>query len=420
VLSVPETILIVDDEDSVRKTFREWLVGGKLGCTILDAADAETALTLANEHTIDLAILDWNLGAGNNGLQLLEDLYLFNPDVVAVMVTGYAHQATPLDALRMGVRDYLDKNHDLNSAVLLSVVRKQLERIRPSKRERELQRSLREFRDCVEKVLPLVQTTAALNDPVPFTDSVRSLFRFLRRTTRAKDGALVVRSYDPNRQPPENLRAYDMEGKPLEQALLPFAQSLASAIQSMQEPAAIPDLGQAAAKMGVKLQPFEKQAKSLLAVPLPVRHGLAVVVELFDRQGSAGAEPFTDEDRQLIAAVAEFGSAVMRQALAEKQVHGMLMEAVAAALKASQHALAFSQKPTEPDSDQPPPAPVMEQLKQSLAQSIEEVVEPEKALQLAELVRVIARRHGKQATDFCIEMLQSVDRLLRTAGGTSD
>src|SRR5205807_3279414 len=83
-----ETILIVDDEEPVRKTFREWLEGAHLGCRILTAGDAESALVQANQHTVDLAILDWNLGAGNDGLHLLEDLALFNPDVVAIMVTG--------------------------------------------------------------------------------------------------------------------------------------------------------------------------------------------------------------------------------------------------------------------------------------------------------------------------------------------
>src|SRR5215203_6186927 len=110
----PETVLLVDDEEPIRKTFGEWLEGARLGVTLLTAADAETALKLANEHVIDLAILDWNLGAGNDGLQLLDDLYEFNPSLVAIMITGYAHQATPLDAMRKGVRDYLDKNQDLN------------------------------------------------------------------------------------------------------------------------------------------------------------------------------------------------------------------------------------------------------------------------------------------------------------------
>ncbi len=121
-----ETLLIVDDEEPVRKTFTEWLQRANLGCRILAAADAESALLQANQNTIDLAILDWNLGAGNDGLQLLEDLAVFNPDVVAIMVTGYAHQATPLDAMRMGVRDYLDKNQDLNRETFLKAVRRQL------------------------------------------------------------------------------------------------------------------------------------------------------------------------------------------------------------------------------------------------------------------------------------------------------
>src|SRR5213080_3795932 len=162
----PDTVLIVDDEESVRQTFREWLEEAELQCRILAAADAESALVLANQNTIDLAILDWNLGAGNDGLQLLEDLSVFHPDVVAILVTGFAHQATPLDALRMGVRDYLDKNQDLNRDTFLASVRKQLSKIVPAKHHRELHASLAAFRGAVEKVLPLVQSAAALNDPV--------------------------------------------------------------------------------------------------------------------------------------------------------------------------------------------------------------------------------------------------------------
>src|SRR5258708_13077453 len=114
-----ETVLIVDDEESVRRTFQDWLAGGGLDVRVLVAADAESALLHANRQPIDLAILDWNLGSGSDGLQLLEDLSLFHPDVIAILVTGFAHQATPLDALRMGVRDYLDKNQALTRSTFL-------------------------------------------------------------------------------------------------------------------------------------------------------------------------------------------------------------------------------------------------------------------------------------------------------------
>src|SRR5262245_32875690 len=99
------TILIVDDDRGVLRTVRDILAGANLGCQLLTAADDAEALRVAGEHTIDLAILDWNLGTGIDGLQLLgflrED---YNPDIVAILMTAYAHQATPLDAMRNGVR----------------------------------------------------------------------------------------------------------------------------------------------------------------------------------------------------------------------------------------------------------------------------------------------------------------------------
>src|SRR5205807_8139385 len=138
--------------------------------------------------------------------------------------------------MRMGVRDYLDKNQDLDRDTFLSAVRRQLERIRPAKRERRLHQSLLAFRESVEKVLPLVQSAAALSDPVPLPEAVRSLFRFLMQTTRAGDGVLLTRSHDPTRQPPEICRVYAANGNTIEVELVPFSRSVAGTAVSMQNP----------------------------------------------------------------------------------------------------------------------------------------------------------------------------------------
>ncbi|MBX9628075.1 MAG: response regulator, partial [Gemmataceae bacterium] len=71
-----DTVLIVDDEDSVRRTFEDWLRTAGLGVRVVAAADAEAALRAAEQTPIDLAVLDWNLGSGSDGLRLLEDLVL--------------------------------------------------------------------------------------------------------------------------------------------------------------------------------------------------------------------------------------------------------------------------------------------------------------------------------------------------------
>src|SRR5262249_10700835 len=199
-----DTVLVVDDEEPVRRTVHDWLIEARLGVDVLTAADAESALRLASR--------DWNLGAGMSGLQLLEDLGVFNHDIVAILITGYAHQATPLDAMRMGVRDYLDKNQDFNRDTFLAAVRKQLERIRPAKRERLLHSRLVAFREAVQKVVPLVRSAAALSDPLSPLETIAALFRFLMRATQAADGVLLVHSHDPARTPPEQFRAYDATG----------------------------------------------------------------------------------------------------------------------------------------------------------------------------------------------------------------
>jgi len=411
----PETVLIVDDEEPVRRTFREWLEGARLGVRILTAADAESALRLANEQAIDLVVLDWNLGAGNDGLQLLEDLFEFNRDVVAIMITGYAHQATPLQAMRMGVRDYLDKNQDLDRNTFLSAVRKQLDRIRPARRERRLHAQLVSFREAVEKVLPLVQSAAALSDPLSPPRAVSGLLRFLMECTGASGGVLIARSYDAQRQPAELYRAYDDRGEPLTGTLVPFSRSLAGAASSSGQAHAIERLD-LPNTLGVQLQEFERSRHSLLVVPLSAGSGLQVVVELFDKQ----TVPFTAEDRKLVEAAAGFGGEVLRGALAERQTHGILIDAIAAALGASDSLSATLEGGQEERLSQPPPPSVLEQLQQGLSKATTEGVRPEEALRLAEAVRVLSLRHGPGAVRHCIQMVEGLRRLLDEVCGAAE
>jgi ActR/RegA family two-component response regulator len=407
-----ETILIVDDQEPVCRTFREWLEGADLGCRILTAGDAARALELANRHTIDLAILDWHLGAGHDGLQLLEDLVEFNPEVVAIMVTGFAHQATPLMAMRMGVRDYLDKNHELSRDTFLAAVRKQLARIRPARRERQLNHGLAAFHSAVERVLPLVQTSQALHDPVPLPVAIQGLFAFLLRTTGAADGVLLVHSYDADRQPVEVSRAYDAGGQALDAPLVSFARSLAGSVATMQEAHALTDPERLAREGTIDLQPFERGRRNVLAAPINVTPGVQVVLELFDKPDPAG---FTAQDRQFAQAAATFGGDLLRQALAERQTQRVLFDAVAAALRAGDEvAQALRGGAARPEE---PPADVLAKLHEGLRGSAAEGIDAAATLRLAEAVRVLALRYGPGAVEHCTRLVEGVRDLLDEATG---
>jgi CheY-like chemotaxis protein len=373
---------------------------------------------LADHETIDLAVLDWNLGAGNDGLHLLEDLYLFNPDVVAILVTGFAHQATPLDAMRMGVRDYLDKNQEFDRDAFLRAVNRQLDRIRPAKRQRRLHKSLVAFREAVAMVLPLVRSAAALNDPVPLPVAIGSLFRFLMHTTKARDGVLLVRHYDAARQPAELCRAYGSDGKPLNVELASFARSLAGTVTSLQEPYATDRLDQAAGAGSVDLQPFERGRSSLLAAPLSVAPGVQVVLELFDKQSPDG-NGFTEADRALAAAAADFGTEMLRQALGEQQGQRVLFDAIEAALKASDSVAESIGDVTPAEPDQPPPI-VMEKLREGLRATPGSELDADESLRLMEAVRVLATRHGPAAVQHCTRLVEGLRDLLDSVAGAGE
>jgi ActR/RegA family two-component response regulator len=399
-----ETVLIVDDEDGVRRTFQEWLTGVP-DVRVLAAADAEAALVSANEYPIDLAVLDWNLGSGSDGLRLLQDLVDFRPEMVAILVTGFANQATPLDALRMGVRDYLDKNHDLNRETFVAAVRKQLDKIRPAKRQRELNASLAAFRESVAKVLPLVRSAAALNDPVPLPDAIHALLRFLLRSTGAADGVLLVRHLHADGT--DTCIAYGPDGKSLPAPEVPFNRSLAASVISLQEPAVMNDFDPATAG-AVELMSFEKDRRSILAAPLRVGTGTHVVLELFDKA------VFTDDDRRLVDAAADIGTELLRQAMAERQTHRLLFDAVQAALSESENvSRTLTSEPEEP----PPPA-VLEKLRQGLATDANAVIDADTGLRLVEAVRVLAVRHGPQAVRHCVTLVEDLRKLLDGITGT--
>lgn len=405
---MPETILIVDDEEPVRRTFRDWLATSGLSVEVHAVPDAESALVFANKHAIDLAVLDWNLGTGSDGLRLLEDLVEFHPDLVAILVTGFAHQATPLDALRMGVRDYLDKNQDLNRESFIAAVRRQLERIIPAKHHREFMQGLLQFRQSVEQILPLVQSTSTLNDPVPLPEAVRHLFRFLIRSTGAADGVLLGRHVSADGS--ERFVAFGPDGKQLPSPSVPFPRSLAATVLSMNEPCVM-----SAAELGslgpVELQPFERNRQNILAAPIPVAAGMHVVLELFNKSGG-----FTSEDRKLVSAAAEFSSELLRQAMSERQTRRLLIDAVEAALKASEQVSNVLPTTGTPGA-QTLPTTVMDKLRAGLDTNANAVVDADMSLELAEAVRGLAVKHGPAAVRHCIRVVRSVQEMLDETTG---
>jgi PAS domain S-box-containing protein len=86
-----ETVLVVDDEPTVRMLVTETLE--ELGYTAVEAVDAQTGLAvLQSQQRVDLLITDVGL-PGLNGRQLADAARVMRPDLKVLFMTGYAHNA---------------------------------------------------------------------------------------------------------------------------------------------------------------------------------------------------------------------------------------------------------------------------------------------------------------------------------------
>jgi CheY-like chemotaxis protein len=87
-----ETVLIVDDEPSVRMLVTEVLA--ELGYTAIESADGASALqVLRSDAQIDLLVTDVGLPNGMNGRQLADFGRTARPGLKVLFITGYAEKA---------------------------------------------------------------------------------------------------------------------------------------------------------------------------------------------------------------------------------------------------------------------------------------------------------------------------------------
>jgi DNA-binding NtrC family response regulator len=102
-------ILIVDDEPSVRDSLSHWFRDD--GYEVSTAEGANDALTRLAERKWDIALVDIRM-RGTDGIELQRRMKEIDPDLVVIIMTGYASVDTAVVALKQGAYDYITKPLD--------------------------------------------------------------------------------------------------------------------------------------------------------------------------------------------------------------------------------------------------------------------------------------------------------------------
>jgi len=125
-------ILVVDDEMGPRESLKMIL---NPYYNVHTADRGTQALEMLKKLPVDLVTLDLKM-PGFSGINVLEKVKQHDPDIEAIIITGYGSLDTAIEGLRLGAFDYISKPFDVNH--ILSLVRRGLERRNAKARLRQV------------------------------------------------------------------------------------------------------------------------------------------------------------------------------------------------------------------------------------------------------------------------------------------
>lgn len=120
--------MMVEDDEFTRATVKASLE--KMGLTIVyDTSSVKDAINFAKSHRPDVAVLDYNLGKGPNGIDLANQLRRMQPTIAIVLLTAFLDPSQlekRVAELPPGSR-YLIKHNVTKIEVLVKEIKKAIE-----------------------------------------------------------------------------------------------------------------------------------------------------------------------------------------------------------------------------------------------------------------------------------------------------
>ena len=100
-------LLIVEDDAAFARTLSRSFE--RRGYTVLLAASLDEVTKLLETNSPDYAVVDLKLAGGASGLACVQTLHAHDPEMLIVVLTGYASIGTAVEAIKLGACHYLAK-----------------------------------------------------------------------------------------------------------------------------------------------------------------------------------------------------------------------------------------------------------------------------------------------------------------------
>jgi len=167
------SILIVDDEESVRDSLYNWFIedGYRVEC----AENANRALSILESDNFDIILADIKM-PGMDGLEMLRRIKLLKTESIVIVMTAFATVDTAVQALKDGAFDYVTKPFDPDDlSHLIRNASKQIILTEENETLRKKVISLENIEDLIgnseamKKVLKEIESVAQSNSSVVIT-----------------------------------------------------------------------------------------------------------------------------------------------------------------------------------------------------------------------------------------------------------
>lgn len=167
------TILIVDDEESVRDSLYNWFIDD--GYLVECAENAKKALLKLEEKDFDIILADIKM-PGMDGLEMHRRIKALNKEPIFIVMTAFASVDTAVQALKDGAYDYVTKPFDPDD--LSHLIRNATTQIALKNENKRLKTSISSLVDvedligeseALKKVLKEVESVAQSNSSVIIT-----------------------------------------------------------------------------------------------------------------------------------------------------------------------------------------------------------------------------------------------------------
>jgi len=105
-LASKERILVIDDEEVIRDSCTQALA--KVGYVVKSAENADKGLELLQSFDPGIVLVDLKM-PGKSGIEVLEEIQAIDPNIIKIVITGFATVSSAIDAMKKGAYDFIPK-----------------------------------------------------------------------------------------------------------------------------------------------------------------------------------------------------------------------------------------------------------------------------------------------------------------------